>query len=163
MLVNASLCTYSIPKEKLTDDYVARVKICFPEAYRSGDYLYRTDAVVDVQYLQSLLEELDIKAEILPVGKDQIFTLQKRDGLEKRLQQLEADATFLRDRASGIMQVHVPNMVLLTFNKVLLVEDCCTDLLQGHLDCGWRIVAVCGPISERRPTYILGKYEMEKV
>jgi hypothetical protein len=57
-----------------------------------------------------------------------------------------------------LVQVHVPNLSLLSFNQVDLLEDCCTDDLQKKLDEGWRILAVCPPLSERRPTYIVGRY-----
>ncbi len=42
-------------------------------------------------------------------------------------------------------------------NDLLLLEDCCTDALQGHLDEGWRIIAVTTQ-EQRRPDYILARY-----
>lgn len=41
-------------------------------------------------------------------------------------------------------------------NRLMLLEDCCTDRLQEQLDDGWRLIAVC-PQEQRRPDYILGK------
>jgi hypothetical protein len=40
-------------------------------------------------------------------------------------------------------------------NRLLLLENCCTDELQTALDKGWRIIAVC-PQEARRPDYVLG-------
>lgn len=54
--------------------------------------------------------------------------------------------------------VHVPGNLLSTYNELLLADDCCTDLLQEHLNCGWRIVAICPQPDQRRPDYILGRW-----
>jgi len=51
----------------------------------------------------------------------------------------------------SIVHIHLPNYVLNHFNKVELLEDCCTDALQEKLDEGWRIIAVCPPVNKRRP------------
>lgn len=50
--------------------------------------------------------------------------------------------------------VALPNVATVTY-----LEDCCTDVLQKHLDDGWRILAVCPPNDARRPTYIVGHAE----
>lgn len=55
------------------------------------------------------------------------------------------------------VQIAVPDMALMYIDKVRVEEDCCTDNLQGFLDEGWRILAVCPPNSARRPDYILGR------
>ena len=46
--------------------------------------------------------------------------------------------------------------VLHSFNELMLCEDMCTDALQGHLNDGWRLIAVC-PQESRRPDYVLGR------
>jgi hypothetical protein len=56
--------------------------------------------------------------------------------------------------------VHTPGNMLATYNETLLLEDACTDELQKSLDNGWRIVAAC-PQAQRRPDYILGRYNPE--
>ena len=60
---------------------------------------------------------------------------------------------------SGGTHIHVtvPNVGLLMIDEVAWEEDCCTDQLQSRLDDGWRIIAVCPPNGDRRPTYILGR------
>lgn len=55
------------------------------------------------------------------------------------------------------VQIAVPDMALMYIDKVRVEEDCCTDNLQGLLDEGWRILAVCPPNSQRRPDYVLGR------
>jgi hypothetical protein len=54
--------------------------------------------------------------------------------------------------------VHVGGGLLVTFNELKLSEDTCTDALQIELNDGWRIVAVCVQPDQRRPDYILGRY-----
>lgn len=55
------------------------------------------------------------------------------------------------------IQVAIPDLALLSLNEVCVLEDACTDELQGKLDGGWRIIAVCPPNSQRRPDYVLGR------
>ncbi len=58
------------------------------------------------------------------------------------------------------VEVHTPGNMLATYNETLLLEDACTDELQKSLDNGWRIIAAC-PQAQRRPDYILGRYNPE--
>lgn len=63
------------------------------------------------------------------------------------------------DYFNARVNVHVPGMGLLAINTVKVVEDYCTDALQGWLLEGWRILAVAPQPDQRRPDYILGRYE----
>ena len=54
--------------------------------------------------------------------------------------------------------VHVGGGLLVTFNELKLREDTCTDALQVELNDGWRIIAICVQSDQRRPDYILGRY-----
>jgi len=54
--------------------------------------------------------------------------------------------------------VHVGGGLLVTFNDLKLCQDICTDTLQIELNDGWRIMAVCIQPDQRRPDYILGRY-----
>lgn len=63
------------------------------------------------------------------------------------------------DYYNEIVHVHMPGQALALFNRVMLCEDVCTDALQGYLTEGWRILAVCPQPDQRRPDYILGRYE----
>ncbi|MGU3661066.1 hypothetical protein [Methylobacterium fujisawaense] len=55
------------------------------------------------------------------------------------------------------IQIAIPNLLLFAVDEVKLLEDACTDLLQSHLDEGWRILAICPPPAQRRPDYIIGR------
>lgn len=62
--------------------------------------------------------------------------------------------------ASGnVTNIHIaiPNIGLLMIDEVDYEEDCCTERLQTLLNDGWRILAVCPPNGDRRPTYIIGR------
>jgi hypothetical protein len=60
------------------------------------------------------------------------------------------------DRTVNI-QIAIPNLLLFAVDEVMVMEDDCTDRLQRNLDDGWRILAVCPAINQRRPDYILGR------
>lgn len=59
-------------------------------------------------------------------------------------------------------EVHMPGQALSLYNDVLLLEDSCTDTLSEHLQGGWRIIAACPQPDQRRPDYILGRFNPEK-
>ncbi len=56
-----------------------------------------------------------------------------------------------------VAQVHMPNGFLHEVTEVQVLEDQCTNSLQEYLDDGWRILAVCPSIDQRRPDYIMGR------
>ncbi len=54
--------------------------------------------------------------------------------------------------------VHIGGGLIVTFNDLCLKEDTCTDELMVELSNGWRIIAVCIQPDQRRPDYVLGRY-----
>jgi hypothetical protein len=54
--------------------------------------------------------------------------------------------------------VHVANLGLLHINQTGYAVDKCTEELQDILNKGWKIIACCVQPDQRRPDYILGKY-----
>lgn len=54
--------------------------------------------------------------------------------------------------------VHMPGNMLASYNEVQLIEDSCTDRLQESLAQGWRMIAVCPQPDQRRPDYIMGRW-----
>lgn len=57
--------------------------------------------------------------------------------------------------------VEVPNLGLMYINEVEVRTDLCTDELQRALNSGWRILAICPQPDQRRPDYILGRYDAD--
>lgn len=60
-------------------------------------------------------------------------------------------------RDGSAISIAVPDLGLMYIDEVRVEEDYCTDMLQGDLDDGWRILAICPPNAARRPDYILGR------
>ena len=89
-----------------------------------------------VQNIQSLLNRVE----------------EKTKQIDKRIDIIKSQ-TF-NQRAD----VHVGGGLLVTYNDLCLKEECCTDELQSELNDGWRIIAVCVQPDQRRPDYILGRY-----
>ena len=56
------------------------------------------------------------------------------------------------------VNVHIGNLGLLHINQVGYCEDKCTEDLQNLLNQGWRILSVCPQSDQRRPDYIVGRY-----
>lgn len=82
-------------------------------------------------------------------------------GIELTLKRIKGLATSSRDIRNTIYQISVANVGLMQIQKVQVLEDCCTNELQGWLDRGWRILAVCPPNDARRPSYVMGHFEKE--
>jgi hypothetical protein len=59
-------------------------------------------------------------------------------------------------------EVHMPGQALATYNEVMLCENSCSDNLQSQLDSGWRILAACPQPDQRRPDYILGRFNPKR-
>jgi len=58
-----------------------------------------------------------------------------------------------------LCEVHMPGQALSMYNDMKLLEDSCSDVLQEALNEGWRIVAACPQPNQRRPDYILGRFD----
>ena len=56
-------------------------------------------------------------------------------------------------------EVHMPGNMMAMYNRMMLLEDACTDALQCALNAGWRIVAACPQPDQRRPDYVLGRFD----
>lgn len=63
------------------------------------------------------------------------------------------------DNWNSRVTVHMPGQALSMYNKTMLLNDSCTDGLQDELDKGWRIIACCPQPDQRRPDYILGRFD----
>lgn len=68
---------------------------------------------------------------------------------------------FKNQQFNQKVNVHVGGGLIVTYNELILKEDSCTDVLQECMNDGWRIIAVCSQPDQRRPDYILGRYNPE--
>ncbi len=60
--------------------------------------------------------------------------------------------------SDGVARAAMPEWMLAHIRKVCVYDDMCTDMLQGMLDDGWVILAICPQPGQRRPDYILGRF-----
>ena len=84
--------------------------------------------------------------------QDLLFTV------ESKVERLVATVGSMNKNFNTKCDVHVGGGLIATFNEVCLKEDTCTDELQSTLAEGWRVIAVCVQPDQRRPDYILGRY-----
>lgn len=133
-----------------------------PDGYNEFRHLFQpTFACTGAQVLQILEvdDTVSVKssAAVAEDGLEGIIerfekVVKKMEALDIPVEQVGADHV-LNERCD----VHVPGNILISYNDTMLLEDSCTDNLQSYLNSGWRIVAVC-PQAQRRPDYILGRY-----
>lgn len=76
-------------------------------------------------------------------------------------EQIEANVT--QNTYNNKCEVHMPGNMLASYNELMLVEDACTDVIQSHISSGFRIVTVCPQPDQRRPDYILGRFNPERM
>ena len=104
--------------------------------------------------LQVMGVVIKIKQEI-DLGDDGFTsTLNKFNKMAERLLMMPAIDRSYNEKC----EVHMPGQALATYNETLLLTDSCSDSLQTSLDSGWRIIAACPQPDQRRPDYILGRY-----
>lgn len=104
----------------------------------------------------AILQAADIPLEIEGVDGTMITKMRDR-GKQWGWENRDVKPSDILD--GNAVQITIPDMALLFFNKVTWMEDACTEELQAKLDEGWRILAVCPPNAQRRPDYILGRRE----
>lgn len=81
----------------------------------------------------------------------------------KAEQQLLANADVSVNNYNQRVDVHMPGQALAMYNELMLLEDSCTDRVAESLDNGWRIIACCPQPDQRRPDYVLGRYNPNRV
>lgn len=97
--------------------------------------------------------------EQFPSGANILGVLDEVEMKFKKIQQMTN--AIASQQFNSRVNVHVGGGLIVTYNELLLKEDCCTDILQTELNHGWRIIAVCVQPDQRRPDYILGRYNPE--
>lgn len=125
----------------------------------NGDMESPTATLTDEQFIK--LTMLGEKMEI--VGSN-TPTFDRFESNNARLEAVVAKLeTFGTSAGPGQfnekVEVYTPGMGLMLFNRVMLLEDACSDALQMELDNGWKIIAACPQPNQRRPDYILGRYD----
>ncbi|MFB0831480.1 hypothetical protein ACEU2D_17990 [Brevibacillus laterosporus] len=79
-----------------------------------------------------------------------------QDKFQKALQSFDEKIEFNQK-----CDVHIGNLGLLNINQLGYAVNKCTEELQVILNQGWRILAVCPQSNQRRPDYVLGRFNGE--
>lgn len=151
------IASYGHEWKELDDEGYRRLRLSVPqlpeEKPRYGPATFWGD-LKSAQALAAAGIDFDVpKEELLSQTGSTILTLIDKlaDGQGK------SRPENLGRGGEACVQIAVPDLGLLSIEKVYLLENACTDTLQDYLEQGWRIIAVCPPNSQRRPDYILGR------
>lgn len=129
--------------EQLTPEEYAELREAIPELPET--YVkYPPDVITNLSAAQPVLAKLGLEATLKPYSSSLALVT-----LKDRIVKLEAEHQLSKAELAlngTVVQVHVPNIGLLAFNEVQVLDDICTDSLQDELDKGWRIMAVCPPM-----------------
>lgn len=138
------------------EDQWSAIQLLFPEhrEQEKPSYRYESHLTADIDTVMAVIAGKNFKVTVQAFSPHQALCKIK-DKYDHEIEQIE-------NYAKGqIIQVHIPNMALLTYNEITYLDDCCTDEIQRMLNDRWRIIAVCPPNAQRRPDYILGRYTPE--
>lgn len=122
--------------------------------YHSYPFLESRDVFLTAEEFLKVAEVVDCKI---------VRTFTKSMDISRYFQQVDSK---LEEQLAGLAgntynshcEVHMPGMALSTYNEVCLLEDACSDELQRNISVGWRIIAACPQPDQRRPDYILGRF-----
>lgn len=135
-----------------------------PEALLAKDYVkYKQEQLVDLFAFAPLCSlPYVIKKSVQPAN-DTGNLQHILHTVEKKLGRLQEMTTSFETQFNTKCEVHVGGGLIATFNEVKLLEDSCTDVLQTELANGWRVIACCVQPDQRRPDYVLGRYNTNLV
>lgn len=121
-----------------------------PEKYPESSYTIPEGPCRVTNEEAMALVELGVQVEIVPYPGQMLVKMSDRSRWDHDIRP--------HDFAEGkAVQISVPDQALMYIDEVTHLDDCCTDELQGYLNEGWRILAVCPPNAQRRPDYIMGR------
>jgi hypothetical protein len=162
--------------ECLTDDednYYKNQKD-LDEKKPTNSYYFFDRYTGDVNYVQVAREgHLVNLIEFAPKCKHKFSIKESIQSEEPSVNNINAILQQIQDKAENLEKlydsvknntfnektnVHVGGGLITTYNDLMLKEDVCIDVLQEELNNGWRIIAVCVQPDQRRPDYILGRF-----
>jgi len=125
--------------------------------------------IADPQVLMTVYPEIKFSMRGLPMTSEKAIDMRVAaftDIADKLKSQFDEMQSVMRKFDKSVefnqkCEVHVPNFGMLNINQVGFKTDVCTQDLQGLMNQGWRILAVCPQPDQRRPDYIMGRYNPE--
>lgn len=126
---------------------------CTAEDAYNSEVLEVKEYVLDRELLSMSIRNIQYKVvQTINIGID--ITQQLIALAEKPIKLITETGTQYNTKC----EVHMPGHGLSLYNEMRLLEDSCTDEIQSSLNSGWRIVAACPQPEQRRPDYILGRF-----
>ena len=113
------------------------------------------ESLMDLDLVSPLLDRCGLTIEISNFKNNYML-----HGVGEKIRKLEENFGLLKQSLAvgeSVVSIHVANIGLLAIKEVEVLENCCTNELQGRLDEGWSILAICPPNAQRRPDYIIGR------
>lgn len=130
--------------------------------YKSLEYLFSPTFACTGEQLLEIMEvddTISVKSSAAVAADSLPGIIERMDHIVKRFESIELPAINGGDNIyNQKCEVHMPGQALASYNETLLLEDSCTDALQESLNVGWRVIAACPQPDNRRPDYILGRF-----
>lgn len=154
MLISFKINTYGAEWKGITEEQWAELREVLPALEeKKPDYCYRA-YVADHEGIRRMAK-IGLTIELAEPRDDSLMLVRLQNRIEAL--ELKKDDTAGQIASGAAVHIHIPDQALLKIDEVCHLDDCCTNELQGYLNKGWRILAVCPPNAQRRPDYILGK------
>lgn len=122
-----------------------------------SEYQYAFDGFPD------FVTEEEVTELLLAGFSFKVLRTQEINAPGEKLFQAKEPTAPCEDNFNHRLEVHMPGQALSLYNETLLMEDGCTDALQSYLSEGWRIIAALPQPDQRRPDYVLGRYNPASV
>lgn len=120
------------------------------------DFMLTETQLVDITIWGNVKFEIKMFCE---VGTGNAALVQRISAITARLDQISSHAAYGdENNFNQKCNQHQPGNMLSHYNETMLLEDCCTDYLQGALNQGWRIIVACPQPDARRADYVLGRF-----
>lgn len=171
-IINAQLDSIYIwgdDKEKVEREKSARVDKRRSILAKIGIRVDETDLsrAITIAVTESQLTDLMVMGESVTASSSFDITenpvMRAAEVIAAVAEKLEKFSSTIPDVSNSMyndrVEVHTPGMGLMLFNRVMLLQDACSDALQSEMDNGWRIIAACPQPDQRRPDYIMGRYD----
>ncbi|WVR18126.1 hypothetical protein JXVLWARM_CDS_0075 [Burkholderia phage Bm1] len=124
-----------------------------------ASYWMTTELIVSSEQMLHLLMWKHVKCQV----KSDLRNVAASSAFDRAVAKSTPQGVPARDEFNHKVEVHMPGQALSNYNETMLLEDSCTDALQSVLDKGWRIIAACPQPDSRRPDYILGRFNPERL
>lgn len=142
--------------EKVDKDGKSKELVILSDMVQLG---YSKEYICDMDLFFTKHPDVKVKVRGMPKTVEQNYThviqeiMAIQEKFESSMKKFDKQIQF-----NEKVNVHVGGFALMSINQMGFGEDMCTEEVQGILNKGWKILAVCVQPDGRRPDYIFGKY-----